>query len=367
MSKDPRTVVIIGAGVIGLTIAHVLSSDPSNACEIVMIARDMPEDIDSQGWASPWAGANWTPMPMGGLDERIKRWETVTFNKLWDMIPTGLVKPLPSRMYSDQENNFVDPWYKDLPRDFRVLPSHDIPSVYKSGIGFTTISVNPSVYLSWLKSQLESRGVQFVRKKLRSIEEAADAAGPDGIVVNATSLGARSLIGVQDTKMYPVRGQTILVHAPHLREFLGEAEVYPNGGVTYMIPRPGPDSTVLLGGTTQAHNWDTSYDKETSDQIFTRCAALEPRLLEKDTVHVLSHNVGLRPAREGGPRVEIEWMKLPLEGRLVPRMDSAIPQARKVLVLHAYGFGPAGYQESWGAAEEAVNLLKSSILRSGSN
>jgi D-amino-acid oxidase len=78
MSKDPRAVVIIGAGVIGLTIAYVLSSDPSNACKIVIMARDMPGDIDSQGWASPWAGANWGPMPMGGLDERIKRWETVT-------------------------------------------------------------------------------------------------------------------------------------------------------------------------------------------------------------------------------------------------------------------------------------------------
>jgi len=78
MSKDPRTIVIIGAGVIGLTIAHVLSSDSSNACKIIIIARDMPEDTDSQGWASPWAGANWSQMPMGGLDERIKRWETVT-------------------------------------------------------------------------------------------------------------------------------------------------------------------------------------------------------------------------------------------------------------------------------------------------
>jgi D-amino-acid oxidase len=122
-------------------------------------------------------------------------------------------------------------------------------------------------------------------------------------------------------------------------EFRTPVSVYPHGGVTYMIPRPGPDSTVLLGGTTQAHNWDTSYDKETADQIFARCAALEPKLLEKETVRVLSHNVGLRPVREGGPRVEIEWMKLPLEGRLVPRTDGVIPQERKVIVLHAYGFG----------------------------
>lgn len=113
--------------------------------------------------------------------------------------------------------------------------------MYKSGIGYTTISVNPLIYLPWLKSQLESRNVQFIRKKVRSIEEAADVAGPDGIIVNATSLGARfilsitwpesnfvvgsrSLIGVHDVKMYPIRGQTVLVHAPDVHDFLGDTE-----------------------------------------------------------------------------------------------------------------------------------------------
>jgi len=205
---------------------------------------------------------------------------------------------------------------------------------------------------------LDSHGVRFVHKGLRSIEEGADVAGPDGIVVNATALGARSLIGVQDTKVHPVRGQTVLVHAPHLHNFLTDTKVHPNGGVTYIIPRPGPDGTVLLGGTSQANNWDTSYDEITAQEIFARCAALEPSLLDKEKVRVLSHNVGLRPVREGGPRVEVEWVNLPLEGALVPRPSDAIAEARKVKVLHAYGFGPAGYQESWGAAEEVMNLLK---------
>ena len=40
--------------------------------------------------------------------------------------------------------------------------------------------------------------------------------------------GARSLIGVQDAKMYPVRGQTILIHAPHLHDFLAETNGMPD-------------------------------------------------------------------------------------------------------------------------------------------
>jgi glycine/D-amino acid oxidase-like deaminating enzyme len=46
-------IVIIGSGVIGLTIAHVLSDDPS--LRVRVIARDLPDDLDSQAWASPWA------------------------------------------------------------------------------------------------------------------------------------------------------------------------------------------------------------------------------------------------------------------------------------------------------------------------
>ena len=51
-------VVILGAGVIGLTIAYVLidgESSDSNRFDVTVIARDMPEDLSSQAFASPWA------------------------------------------------------------------------------------------------------------------------------------------------------------------------------------------------------------------------------------------------------------------------------------------------------------------------
>ena len=46
-------VVILGAGVIGLTVAHVLSEDARYRIKVV--ARDMPEDLDSQAFSSPLA------------------------------------------------------------------------------------------------------------------------------------------------------------------------------------------------------------------------------------------------------------------------------------------------------------------------
>jgi hypothetical protein len=49
-------VVILGAGVIGLTIAYLLTDDEgSNRFNVTVIARDMPEDLSSQAFSSPWA------------------------------------------------------------------------------------------------------------------------------------------------------------------------------------------------------------------------------------------------------------------------------------------------------------------------
>jgi glycine/D-amino acid oxidase-like deaminating enzyme len=53
MPQSPTNVVILGAGVIGLTIAHVLTE--SGHFNVTIVARDMPEDLSSQAFSSPWA------------------------------------------------------------------------------------------------------------------------------------------------------------------------------------------------------------------------------------------------------------------------------------------------------------------------
>lgn len=92
MPPSPTNVIILGAGVIGLTVAHVLTEgEGRNLFNVTIVARDMPEDLSSQGFASPWAvshfmlllchliktpqGADWSPMQN---DERLIRWEKYT-------------------------------------------------------------------------------------------------------------------------------------------------------------------------------------------------------------------------------------------------------------------------------------------------
>ena len=53
-SESSQTqVIVLGAGVIGLTVAHVLSEN--GRYKIKVVARDTHQDLDSQAFSSPWA------------------------------------------------------------------------------------------------------------------------------------------------------------------------------------------------------------------------------------------------------------------------------------------------------------------------
>lgn len=77
------------------------------------------------------------------------------------------------------------------------------------------------------------------------------------------------------------------------------------------------------------------------------CFELEPRLAPNGgswrDIEVISHNVGLRPARDGGARVELERRKLGETARgIEPAGHTQNAAKREVGVVHAYGFGSAG-------------------------
>lgn len=70
-------------------------------------------------------------------------------------------------------------------------------------------------YIAHLANSLRERGVEIIRHRVSSLDEAYDLPGIGrvNVVVNATGLGAKSLIGVEDDNVYPARGQTVLVRA----------------------------------------------------------------------------------------------------------------------------------------------------------
>lgn len=145
--------------------------------------------------------------------------------------------------------------------------------------------------------------------------------------------------------------------------------------LAYVIPRAS-SGTTILGGTYIENSNDRLEDKATTERILKRCSEICPEIVpgySQDTngmtngnhtvngdgdgdaegwkrIEIERVNVGFRPFRTSGPRIEID-KELKLKST----------EGREVSVLHCYGLGSAGYQTSWGIAQEVLDLVKKCI------
>ncbi|RSH87145.1 hypothetical protein EHS25_003636 [Saitozyma podzolica] len=275
-SIKPR-VTVLGSGVVGLTCALDLSKD----YDVTIVARNMPGDPPSLGWASPWAGAMW--FGVDGSTPAQEKMQRESFQRLWQLAeeaPESSVR-------------------------FRELDKSEIKHGVGSGVFYTSVVVTPDVYLPWLRAKLESAGVRFLRAEVPSLAAAAKLA-PCDLVVNASGNGARFLLDVADEKCVQVRGQTMLVKcdAPevHIRHALRWDEY------TYVLPRG--DGTAILGGIKEFGNIEPGINEQLKRSIHQRCHAMLPAHVPAkfEDLEIVRDLVGIRPEREGGVRVELEDM-----------------------------------------------------------
>jgi D-amino-acid oxidase len=230
-----------------------------------------------------------------------------------------------------------------LPQQYKHLSPSECPP-HSVGVQYDTLSVNAPQYCVHLSQQFKSLGGTISRQSIGSVDQAFSSS-PDGksaeIIVNATGLGAKSIAGVEDPLVYPIRGQTLLIKSPvpdsEARCTMDSSD---HDIPAYIIPRPGGEA--ILGGCYGIGSWDLSVDPQLAQRILKHCFRLDPRISHDGTVegiHVLRHNVGLRPAREGGPRLEKERLSLPTSSPL-SLGASKKGEKREVTVVHAYGASP---------------------------
>ncbi|UNI17528.1 D-amino acid oxidase [Purpureocillium takamizusanense] len=336
---DTVVVVVVGAGVSGLTSALLLSKNKGYS--ITVVAKHMPGDYHGE-YASPFAGANIVPM----ADEAGKRWESETWHEL---------KRLAQEIHRRSRDLATDagfpaqtfssaPWYRGLFDDYRDLPPADVLDGYDSASEYTGVCINTAVYLPWLVGQLLRNGVVVKRGILADIVEAkalGHTGRPASVIVNATGLGSHKLGGVRDPALYPVRGQTVLVRNETTPMVLCSGSSDGPGEELYVMQRAGGGGTVL-GGTYDVGNWDTEPDPNVASRIMARAVRARPGMAGGRGVaglSVIRHAVGLRPARRGGVRLERE------------ALDGA------TTVVHNYGHGGFGYQSSYGYAAGVVELV----------
>ncbi|CEJ62626.1 hypothetical protein PMG11_11121 [Penicillium brasilianum] len=346
-------IVVLGAGVSGLTSALLLSKDPAN--QITVIAKHMPGDVDVE-YCSPWAGANY--LPFGAEGSRLGKWEKATWPHLQYLAqncPDAGVEfqGATVRVRNKDKNSTTgkwtaeltkpSPWYRTVVPDFANIPSHQLDPGVDNANYFTSVCINVAVYLPWLLSQCRRRGVEFKRAIVSHVVDAATAhhSGKTAdLVVNCTGLSSMTLGGVDDKTLHPVRGQLVVVRNDPGSMHMISGTDDGDGEGTYTMVRPAGGGTIL-GGSYQMDNWDPNPDPNLAIRIMKRCIELCPSLVPQgqgiEGLSVIRHGVGLRPLREDGPRVEREKI-----GRF--------------WVVHNYGHGGYGYQASYGCAETVLEL-----------
>ena len=306
-------VVVVGAGVVGLTTAIALAEA---GVPTRVTAAEPPSRVTSVA-----AGAIWGPVTCGPAD-RCYEWSRTGLEVLSALAdePGAGVHALSGREVAATVES--PPKWMDLLPGVRILGAGELPDGFASGWAYAAPAVNMPVYLEYLLDRYGRLGGTVDYAAVASLA-AVDAP----VVVNCTGIGARALAG--DDSLLPIRGQVVVVENPGIDEFYIDHGAA--GDVDYVYAFPHGD-VIVLGGTAQPGAADLAPRPEISARILRDCAAVFPALRG---ARVVTERVGLRPYR---PEVRLEAETLP-GGRAL---------------WHNYGHGGAGVTLSWGCAREVT-------------
>ncbi len=316
MSDVPPThALVVGSGVSGLACALRLARAGFvvESWERGDVAREV----------SSVAAAIWYPYLTGPRDQ-VERWARETlreFNELACDSASGV------RLRSGIEwfPAGVEPpdFLRDLPESRELAPA-ELRSDRARGISLRVPVIDMGVFLPWLRARCVEAGVRFVRREIRSLDEALDVCA---LVVNCTGLAAREL--VHDAELFAIRGQVLRVTVDATETFT--IDEHGPEGLCYIVPRI---HDVVLGGSATAGREDLAPDPRETAEILARARRHQPGLRDEDVIAV---KVGLRP------------------GRKSVRLEAETPRPGRTLI-HDYGHGGAGVTLCFGCAAEVVRL-----------
>jgi D-amino-acid oxidase len=267
------------------------------------------------------AGAMWGPYLVEPVD-RVAVWSRHTLDVLRKLAAQpGTGVRLVAGVEASRTPTAPPDWGDQLD-GFRMCEGAELPEGFATGWRFVAPVVDMPIYLGYLRQRFVESGGVIETRRLTTL---AEAVAP--VVVNCSGIGARDL--VPDPRMFPIRGQLVVVENPGVTEFFSE-DTGLSPDLLHFYPQ---GDAVVLGGQAAPDEWSLEPDPDLARAIVTRCAAVEPRLRG---ARVVGHRVGLRPTR---PEVRLEAERV--AGRLV---------------IHNYGHGGTGVTLSWGCAAEATTL-----------
>ena len=267
----PQHFAVLGCGVSGLSTARLLQRRFQNGPGTVTIyAKELPPETTSN-----IAGASWSPTTVYEPDQidakftdQFRRACQIS-NRAFQLLvgPEYGVRWIET--YELLRNEMA--LERELPGGDALYPARQIHRDPEHYFGFplvrqySTMLIEPSIYLSALLRDFYIAGGRVVVKEFRSRREIARL--HETIVFNCTGLGSRALF--DDEELTPVRGQLeILLPQPEIDY------CYLSSG--YMFPRR---DGIILGGTWDHGDWSLTPNAEQANGILETHLAIMKKLV----------------------------------------------------------------------------------------
>jgi glycine/D-amino acid oxidase-like deaminating enzyme len=272
LAGDARDCAVLGCGAVGLATATLLQR---RGADVTIYAKAIPPDTTSN-----IAGGKWWPFGLfdtEAVDEEfIRRFLEAArlSHRHFEALagPRYGVRPRVNWVVHDREVPLapMELALRHLAPDMAALGPGEHPFGDAYAHRYTTMMIEPPVYLAALVEDFRARGGRIVVRELNSIDEIATL--PEPVIFNCTGLGARALFG--DTELVPARGQ--LVHL----EPQPEADYNILADRAYVFPR---SDAIVCGGTFDRGDWSLEPDPETTERILQRAARACARALPPGT------------------------------------------------------------------------------------
>jgi D-amino-acid oxidase len=241
---------VLGCGAVGLATARLLQQ---RGAEVTIYAKDLPPHTTSN-----IAGGQWSPTSVMDRSRRTAESDALLArasrlsHRSYQQLPAAEfgIRWLENYILSDEP--LQDWWEQDLVRDLypesRELAPREHPFPARYARRFTTMLIEPPIYLHAMLREVRLAGGRVVVRDLESRAQLPEL--PERVIVNCTGLGAKALFG--DEELEPVKGQlTFLLPQP-------EVDYITIGGGLYMFPRR---DGILLGGTFDHGVWSLDVDE----------------------------------------------------------------------------------------------------------
>jgi D-amino-acid oxidase len=383
-SKRVNNVLVIGAGVSGLTTALVLARETEPIEMDTRFHVKILAENEAKDTVSSIAGALWEfpPAVCGHHGNQIsitrsKQWCMESYKQFNEIFKgynekdTGVTMRRANFYFDSINEHRIERLKKEqlvnLAKsnqifEFGNLTNDEITAVPREfgineGYRFSAPTIDTPIYTKWLRAQLKGlANVDFITmfdSRESNVSRITDRLIPQAAalrkryevdaIVNCTGMGAAELAGAC---MVPLRGALVKVpktswsdqsKVPAAAHAIAKSRNKQD--MVFVVPRV---NHVMFGGIAEPGQYDIHIGKNYPpiQKMFARCKKFLPDVLkgiELDDAKI-EIDVGIRPYRVENVCLEREY---------------------GFNIVHNYGHGGSGFTLSWGCAKDVVDLLES--------